>query len=103
MVRCAPGNRFRGARVHRKLREDAHVLSRRLSFALLFVVLGAGFVYALAHLFALRFETGDIYPPYSSWRAEPLGTKGLADALAELPNVKVQRNVERIPKLPIRE
>jgi hypothetical protein len=67
-----------------------------LLFALL---LGALFAGGLARLFILRYETGDIYPPYSSLRADPLGTKALAAALAELPGVTVQSNFKSLPKL----
>ncbi len=69
-----------------------------LSF-LLALVLFVGFAVGLARLFILRYEVGDIYPPYSSLRADPLGTKAFADALDELPSVEVRRNFKRLPKL----
>jgi hypothetical protein len=68
----------------------------RLLFALL---LAGGFAYGLTQLFMLRYATGDVYPPYSSLRADPLGTKALAAALDELPGVEVRRNFKPLPKL----
>ena len=63
------------------------------------LALVAVFVVGLARLFVLRYQVGDIYPPYSSLRADPLGTKALAAALEELPNVEVRRNFKELPKL----
>ncbi len=70
----------------------------RLSWLLLGVVvlvLGAG-VY---HLFSLRFSAGDVYPPYSSLRADPLGTKALYESLDDLPGLELKRNYEPLRKL----
>ena len=39
------------------------------------------FCLLLVNLFLLRFRAGDIYPPYSSLRSDPLGTKALVKAL----------------------
>jgi len=75
------------------------MLRRPLLSLLLALVLGAGFVVGLAQLFVLRYEVGDVYPPYSTLRADPLGTKALVDALAELPHVEVRRNFKPLPKL----
>ena len=46
----------------------------------LIVVFGAGVI----RLFQLRFEAGDVYPPYSSYRADPLGTRALYQSLENL-------------------
>ena len=56
--------------------------------ALMLVLLGFG----VARLFILRFETGDVYPAYSSLRSDPLGTRALYESLANLDNVRVKRN-----------
>ncbi|MDJ0666884.1 MAG: DUF4350 domain-containing protein [Desulfobacterales bacterium] len=68
------------------------------------VVLGLAaallFAGGLNHLFRLRFEAGDIYPPYSSLRTDPLGTRALYESLARMPNLVVTRhftNPERLP------
>jgi len=52
----------------------------------------AGLALGLAHLFRLRFEVGDVYPPYSSLRADPLGLRGLHDSFVESPRHRVRRN-----------
>lgn len=75
------------------------MLRKPLLSGLLAVVLLAGFAIGLARLFLLRYEIGDVYPPYCSLRADPLGTKVLADALRELPGVEVRRNFKALQKL----
>lgn len=69
---------------------------KKSAFVLL-TLLAAGFVAGLIHLFQLRFEAGDVYPAYSSLRADPLGTKALYDSLDEL--VLVRRNFESLTRL----
>lgn len=61
------------------------------------IALALGLVAGLLHLFQLRFETGDVYPPYSSQRADPLGTKALHDALSDF--VSVHRNFSPLTRL----
>jgi hypothetical protein len=56
------------------------------------VVLVAAFLLGLTQLFLLRFEAGDVYPRYSSLRADPLGTKAFYDSLSGLKEISVQRN-----------
>lgn len=69
---------------------------KKISVILLLVALAA-FVIGLAHLFKLRFEAGDIYPKYSSLRADPLGTKALFESLGDL--VVARRNYRPLSKL----
>lgn len=68
------------------------------------VVLGLAavllFAGGLNHLFRLRFEAGDIYPPYSSLRADPLGTRALYESLAHMPNLMVTRHFTNPDRLP---
>ncbi|MDI6774586.1 MAG: DUF4350 domain-containing protein [Verrucomicrobiota bacterium] len=63
----------------------------------------AGLLFALGilRLFAVRFETGDIYPPYSSLRADPLGTKALYQSLAACDGMSVARNYRSLEKVPL--
>ena len=84
------------------------MLRKPLLSLLLALLLGGGFVYGLIQLFVLRYEIGDLYQPnsqaevqsrYSSLRADPLGTKALAEALDALPSVEVRRNFKPLPKL----
>ncbi len=58
---------------------------------LLFVVLAILGAFALIHVIALRVGGGDIYPPYSSLRADPLGSKALYESLDALPGLSVRR------------
>lgn len=60
-------------------------------------LLGSLFVAGLVHLFNLRFEAGDVYPPYSTLRADPLGAKAFHDSLAEL--LEVRRNFSPFSRL----
>lgn len=62
--------------------------------ALFFVAfaLAAALAWGLEHLFQARFAQGDIYPPYSTLRADGIGTKALYDSLAEMMNA--DRNYE---------
>jgi Domain of unknown function (DUF4350) len=66
---------------------------------LLAVVLAFGL--GIAHLFVLRFQHGDVYPPYSSLRTDPLGTKALYKSLDNLPGFDVQRNYKPLAKLAV--
>lgn len=50
------------------------------------------FCFSMANLFLLRFKTGDIYPPYSSFKTGPMGTKALFDSLALLDGINVTRS-----------
>ena len=63
------------------------------------LLLAAVFCYGVARLFVLRYERGDVYPPYSSLRADPLGVKGIYEALDRLPGVDASRNFRPLPKL----
>lgn len=65
---------------------------RTLPITLLLLVvalLAAG----LQRLFELRFAAGDIFPPASSRRADPLGSRALHDALSRQPGIGVSRNL----------
>jgi len=64
-----------------------------------FAVIGVVFALELIHLFALRLDVGDVYPPYSSYRADPLGVRALYGALEALPGMKASRNIEPVTRL----
>ena len=76
------------------------MLNRRALLVLALVVLLAGFGYGLLQLFQLRFAAGDVYPHYSSLRADPLGCKIYYDSLAQLTAARVHRHMGDINKLP---
>ncbi|HEY1847913.1 MAG TPA: DUF4350 domain-containing protein [Opitutaceae bacterium] len=66
--------------------------------AALVLVLGA-FVGALALLFHWRVQRGDVFPPYSSLRADEVGTKALRDALAALPGISGESRTAALASL----
>jgi hypothetical protein len=75
------------------------MLRKPLLLLMLGLLLAGAFVMGVAQLFELRYQKGDVYPPYSSLRADPLGVKGIYEALAELPGVNAERNYKPLPKL----
>ena len=56
------------------------------------ILLAVGFAAAVIHLFGVEFATGDVYPEYSSLRADPKGAKLLFDSLAGIPGVSAERS-----------
>jgi len=73
---------------------------RRLLPALALLA-AAGFAVGLLRLFNVHFDAGDVYPAYSSLRADPLGAKALHDSLAEVGR-EPQRNYRLVPPLAAR-
>lgn len=67
---------------------------------LLAVLCVAAFVFGSVELFQLRFEAGDVYPPYSSLRADPLGTMAFYESLQRLPGLRVERDFRPTNLLP---
>jgi hypothetical protein len=67
---------------------------------LLLGIIGLVFAAGLAWLFELRLEAGDVYPPDSSLRADPLGTMALYESLENLPGVVVRRDFSSDNRLP---
>ncbi len=64
-------------------------------------VCGLLFVLGMAQLFLLRFETGDVYPPYSSLRADPLGTRAFFESLNYLSAQTATRNYQPLDQVAI--
>jgi hypothetical protein len=64
---------------------------------MLLAVVAVGFLFGLFHLFNLRFQTGDNYPPYSSLRSDPLGSKAFYESLDRL--LPSRRHLQSITKL----
>jgi hypothetical protein len=68
-------------------------------FSVLFLLIVAVFFfYGITRLLILRFQKGDVYPPYSSFRSDPLGTKAFYESLGLLQGVETVRNVEPLQK-----
>ena len=64
----------------------------RRGAALLLIGLSAAFAWGVSRLIALRLAAGDVYPAYSSFRADPEGARAFYEALGELPGVTARRN-----------
>jgi hypothetical protein len=62
----------------------------------LLILLAAAFAGALLWMLNLRLSGGDTYPPYSSFRADPLGTRALHKALDKLDGVTTTRHIRNI-------
>jgi hypothetical protein len=69
----------------------------------LFLLLLALFVLGLYQLMALRFESGDVFPPYSTLNSQPLGTKILYEAFNALPDYSSERNYGKFRVISERE
>lgn len=74
-------------------------MTKRLSTFLLLLFLCA-MAYAIVQLFLLRFENGDVYPPMSSLRSDPLGTMVLFESLQRLSNIEVRRDMQAGNRMP---
>jgi hypothetical protein len=68
-------------------------------FSLFSAVIIGGFLYGIIYLLHLRYNTGDVYPPYSSFRADPLGTKALYEGIQDVPQLKAVRHYQSVAKL----
>jgi hypothetical protein len=58
-------------------------------------------VAGLVQLHRLRFQAGDIFPAYSTLRADPVGAKALYESLDRLPGVTAARGLRPLPKLEV--
>ncbi|HEV2688722.1 MAG TPA: hypothetical protein VGV35_09215 [Bryobacteraceae bacterium] len=70
------------------------------SLLVLVLILSAVFLYGLWRLYDLRFSAGDIYPAYSSLRADPLGAMAFYESVGQLPDFTVTRNFLPVPSMP---
>jgi hypothetical protein len=75
------------------------MMKSRLIAPVLLALLLAGFGLGVVWLFQLRFTAGDIYPPYSSLRADPLGAKVLYESLQGVPDLSARRFFQASAKL----
>jgi len=75
-------------------------LSKRLLQATVLLGVFALFFWGVVTLAKMRFEQGDSFAPYSSFRADPLGCRGLYGALSRLSGVEVRRYLRPLSKLP---
>jgi hypothetical protein len=63
------------------------------------LLFAAVLVFGIARLFELRLDRGDIYPPYSSLRGDPLGASVFYESLERVPGVSAQRYFEETFKI----
>jgi hypothetical protein len=75
------------------------MLNRRATLIALLFALAAAFGFGVVHLFKLRFASGDVYPEYSSLRADRLGTKVYFESLHHL-DTTARRNYRAPRHLP---
>lgn len=73
-------------------------MKRNLFILLAVFVLGGLMSFGLVQLFELRFQSGDIYPAYSSSRADPKGTKILYQSLEHISGIEVVRQIKPLPE-----
>lgn len=65
-----------------------------------FLTLIAGcFILGLWALFSLRFEVGDVFPPYSSLRSDPMGAMVFYRSLERISSVAVRRHFRDLSRL----
>ncbi|MDA0322793.1 MAG: DUF4350 domain-containing protein [Verrucomicrobia bacterium] len=57
------------------------------------------FLAGVYSIFQLRFQRGDIYPPYSTYRADPLGCKALYESLDTYEGMRARRVLEPFDEL----
>ncbi len=74
-------------------------MNRKLAIVLL-VACAVAFVLGIAELFKLRFESGDVYPPYSTLRTDPLGASAFYEGLQRMPGITASRDLSATDELP---
>jgi hypothetical protein len=58
------------------------------------------FAWGAAWLLMLRFEAGDVYPPYSTLRSDPKGARVYFESLSAMTGMQVERNYRSLQLLP---
>lgn len=71
----------------------------RSTTKILLIVIVILFLFGITKLFIMRFEHGDVYPVYSSFRSDPLGTRVFYESLINIKDVSADRNLESETKL----
>jgi len=64
----------------------------RLFPMIVFFVVALLFAYGIGELLIMRFEKGDVYPPYSSFRSDPRGTRAFLEGLGLVRGVTALRS-----------
>jgi hypothetical protein len=74
-------------------------MNRKFTLCLL-LACALAFLFGVAQLFKWRFEGGDVYPAYSSLRADPLGSSAYYESLERIPGLSVRRDYSTANELP---
>lgn len=69
-------------------------------YAVVAFLMACAFGFGIHLLLSERFYRGDSYPPYSTFRSDPLGARALYLALERVPGIKARRNFTRLSRLP---
>ncbi|MGF1448859.1 MAG: DUF4350 domain-containing protein [Opitutales bacterium] len=69
----------------------------KVAFALLLVLLGVG----LWRFMDLRFDVGNVYPPLSTLRSDPLGGRVLFESLRDVPGLEIRQNFRQWDLFPL--
>jgi hypothetical protein len=72
----------------------------RSGWIIVLFIAGAALVFGIVWLFELRFEEGDVYPPYSSLRSDPLGTMAFYEGIGGLSGFTAERDLSAGNKMP---
>ena len=75
-------------------------MKQRALFFLALAGVLAALGYGVWHLLNLRFSAGDVYPHYSSFRSDPLGSRVYYESLSQLDHTRVRRFIQSIDQLP---
>ncbi|MBI3882214.1 MAG: DUF4350 domain-containing protein [Verrucomicrobia bacterium] len=75
-------------------------MNRRAAIWIVLPLIAGLFGFGLYRLFELRFASGDVYPPYSTLRADPLGARALFESLELLHDLRATRLYEDLDKVP---
>lgn len=65
---------------------------------ILLLLLLAGLAAGLVAIFRIRLGAGDVFPVYSTYRSDPLGTRLLYESLSKVEGLKVERSHEPLHK-----
>jgi hypothetical protein len=65
------------------------------------VALAGALIWGLTAVVRAPVASGEVYPPYSTFRADPLGAKALYESLARLPELHVSRSFKERPPITV--
>src|SRR4051794_31309243 len=63
------------------------------------IAMGLATVWCFSLIMGRRFAGGEVYPPCSTQRVDPMGAKALYEALDRLAGTTCERNFKRLAKL----